>query len=57
MSEKIRRRRFDGGDPMKKACRRRFFREDDCRKRGLTVESTMALIPCELREENNAFLY
>ena len=45
--EKIRRRRSDGEDPTEKAHRRR----------GLNPESTMALTPCEMREEKHTFLY
>ena len=39
---------------------RRFARGDPTEKirwrRGLTSEPTMTLIPCEMREEKNAFL-
>ena len=50
-------RGFDGEGPLEKICRRRSVGEDGCRKRGLTLEPTMTLIPCEMREENNTFLY
>ena len=69
--KKVCRRRPIGEDPLLKVRRRRPNREgtskkfrwkrsdgeDDCRKRGLTSEPTMALIPCEMREAKNTFLY
>ena len=48
--EKIRRRMSDGEDSSKKVRRRRWLQ-----KRGLTQEPTMALIPCEMREEKKYF--
>ena len=57
LSEKIRRRRPIGEGSTEKVHRRRFVEEDGCRKRGFTPEPTMALIPCEMREEQNTFLY
>ena len=56
MIEKVRRRRFDRESLSEKVRRRRFVGGDGCRKRGLTPKPTMALIPCEMREEKNTFL-
>ena len=56
-SEKVRWRRSTGEDPTEKTYRKRYIGEDGCRKRWLTSEPTMALIPCERIEENNIFLY
>ena len=56
--EKVRQRRSHIEDPLENVRRRRFAGEDGCRKRGLTLEPTIvALIPCEMREEKNTFLY
>ena len=43
-------------DPSEKVHQRRSAREDGCLKRWLALEPTMALIPCEMREENNVSL-
>ena len=70
-TEKIRRRRSAREGPSEKAYQkgsvkeglpekvrqRRSDREDGCQKRGLTLKPTMTLIPCEIREEKNVFLY
>ena len=54
--KKVRWKRSDGEDPPKKVRRRRSAGEGGCRKRGLTLEPTMTLIPCKKREEKNTFL-
>ena len=46
-----------GEGSTEKVCQRRSIGEDGCLKRGLTLEPTMTLIPCEMREEKNIFLY
>ena len=56
LSEKVRRRRSDEEGSKETIRRRRFVGGDGCRKRGLTPEPTMSLIPCEMREEKNTFL-
>ena len=58
MVEKIRQRRPAGEDPTeKKVRRRRSTEEGGYRKRGPTPKPIMTLIPCEMREEKNIFLY
>ena len=65
--KKVQRRKSNGDDQLEKVCQRRSVGEDGSqrrsdgedgyRKRELTSEPTMALIPCERREEKNTFLY
>ena len=45
-----------GEGPTEKVSWKRPVEEDDHRKRGLTPEPTMALIPCERIEKKNIFL-
>ena len=60
-SEKIRQRRSDVEGSLERVHRRRpvgeGLLEKVRRRRWLTLESTMTLIPCEMREEKNNFLY
>ena len=57
LKEKVRRRRPAKEGPTEKGHRRRSIKEDGNGKREFTPEPTMAQIPCEMREEKNAFLY
>ena len=55
LTEKSHWRRSAGGDLTEKIHRRRSDGED--LKRGLTLEPTMTLIPCEMREKIMIFFY
>ena len=55
-TEKIRLKRSTGQNSTEKIRLRRSVRQD-LQEKWLTPEPTMVLIPCEMREEKNTFLY